>query len=175
MMSLVVAWVIGQSAGTQTLGPIDYFEQKCARCHGTMGSFYGPDFAKDLSDQELVQKIRDMAQGPAKAPLPERALAMQTAFHRSMVDGSPFLCVLRGGRTGYFGEVTPGSVVTLVQGKVTVLAKIDGFKWSSKVSPLDVTKPILIRARLKDRETQITWPKSTLSHTKAVKPHSAGH
>ncbi|MBS1719379.1 MAG: cytochrome c [Armatimonadetes bacterium] len=111
--------------------PLAYFEDKCARCHGSMGSNYGDEFGKDLTDAKLVTVVRDMASGPAQAPVSEVDLRPLVAFHRSLILGKPFGIVVEVVGATVRGETTPGSKVSLRWGKVVSVAKVDGSAWSA--------------------------------------------
>jgi hypothetical protein len=85
---------------------MSYFESNCARCHGAYGSFYGEGFGKNLTDSKLRQVVHDMAAGPGNAPVTEPQLDALTAYHRSMINGKPFLIVNAVGRgTRWFAHV----------------------------------------------------------------------
>ena len=123
--------------------PISYFNQSCANCHGDYGSFWGEGFAADLKGGRLREVVREMAAGPAFAPLEEWALEVQTAYHRSLVDGKPFVTVYVDKSGNLAGEVTPGSTVFLVIDNRQVKAMVAGHTWSSSVreaSAVNVTK-----------------------------------
>ncbi|MBS1271680.1 MAG: hypothetical protein MAGBODY4_00812 [Candidatus Marinimicrobia bacterium] len=47
--------------------PIEYFNNQCARCHGPGGSFYGEDFARDKSLQELLTVVEEIRQATGKS------------------------------------------------------------------------------------------------------------
>lgn len=113
------------SPSPETLRPITYFNDKCANCHGNYGSFWGEGFAAELSDAELHEIVEEMAAGPAQAPLDEAALAVQTAYHRSLVDGRPFIVAWREGET-WRGEVTPKAKVRAGSAE----ADVKGHAWT---------------------------------------------
>lgn len=121
----------------QTLGPITYFNDKCANCHGNYGSFWGEGFAAELSDEALREVVEEMAAGPAQAPLNEAAVEVQTAYHRSLVDGKPFIVAWREGET-WKGEVTPEAKIRGDSQE----AEVEGHTWSlsGEQSELVVTK-----------------------------------
>jgi hypothetical protein len=92
--------------------PLEYFAAKGARCHGPYGSFYGEEFGRKRSDAGLRQVVREMAEGPAGAPLVGRELDAQVAFHRALLAKEPFLAWTAQSETGVAGEVSPDSTVT---------------------------------------------------------------
>ena len=146
--------------------PLDYFADKCARCHGDYGSFYGADFAKNLDDAKLAQVVKEMCEGPAQAPLDGKNLEALTAFHRAKRDAAPFVWVT--GQKGSAldgelqGEVSPGAKVELrVENRVvktTIPAKTEGHQWSVPLTQA-LTQPLSevfeIRATLNDKTTVV--------------------
>jgi hypothetical protein len=98
-----------------SVGPLTFFEDRCARCHGAGGSLYALPF-KAAGDRELRAEVARMVTGPARAWLDPATLEALTAFHRSIRDRRPFVAVLVPG-PGMRGEATPGAAVR---------ARIDG-------------------------------------------------
>ncbi len=76
---------------TSAFKPIDYFQESCVRCHGPYGSNYDIKHMAQSSDEKLRAVIHAMAEGPGQAPLDARQLEIETAFHRSLIDGKPFV------------------------------------------------------------------------------------
>lgn len=98
---------------TTNFAPLDYFNDKCANCHGAYGSFYGKDFGKGKSDAELADTVKQMCEGPAQAPLSPHDLNVLVAYHRSLRDGKPFVASVKLDGGVWSGEATPGSTVVL--------------------------------------------------------------
>jgi hypothetical protein len=122
--------------------PISYFNQECGSCHGNYGSFWGEGFAAAYDDAGLRDVVDEMAAGPAQAPLEGLALDVQVAYHRSLVDGKPFVTVyVEEGKLR--GEVTPGSEVVLVVEGREQAATVEKHVWRSELreaSAVRVTK-----------------------------------
>jgi hypothetical protein len=99
------------------VGPISYFEDSCARCHGAFGDLYALPFV--TPDEELPRVIEEMAAGPAQAPLEGAPLAALIDYHRSMRDGLPFAALV--GREGehLVFEVTPDAALEVDGGAAT--------------------------------------------------------
>lgn len=93
-----------------SIGPISFFEERCARCHGSFGSMYGPALAH-LPDPALIRAVDDMVIGPAASELTAPDLAALVAFHRSLSGAGPFLAVTEANDHSLGGEVTPGAAV----------------------------------------------------------------
>lgn len=120
------------SSGPLAAAPkaIAYFQSHCASCHGPYARFAGPQYSRALSDAALIQKVEEMAAGPGKAPLDAPGLAAQTAYHRSLVRGEPYVSLTSPDPGGLAGEVTPGAAVELVIGGERVAASVQGHEWS---------------------------------------------
>jgi len=110
--------------------PLAYFDQHCSRCHGPFGSYYGKDFAGDLSPVALRQKVREMAAGPGGAPVSGDSLAALVAFHQSLSSGQPFIVVTGAGGDSIFGEVSPGVPLRFTCGNRSVTPEIRGYHWA---------------------------------------------
>lgn len=141
------------------LGPIAFFEGRCARCHGSMGAMFGPALAA-LDDDGLAAAIRGMVEGPAQATLGPRDLDAQAALHRSFIDRRPFLAVTARGPGFIEGEVTPGASVTVIAGATRVAADVREFTWRAAAAGADRA---FLEARLDDRVTRLA-PDRSCSH-----------
>ena len=129
--------------------PISYFNAKCSSCHGDYGNYWGEGFAADKTDKQLREVVDEMCAGPAGAPLEGKALDVQVAYHRSLVDNKPFVSVFSdGGKLA--GEATPGSAVTLRVGDRDVAATLDGHRWTS-----DAEAAESVTVRKDGRETML--------------------
>lgn len=151
-------------ADARPFAPIAYFQQSCANCHGDYGTAYGAGFGAGLTDDALRQFVDEMAAGPGFAPLQEKQLDIQTAYHRSMIDGKPFVIAWREGE-GLRGEVTPGATVS-VGG---VPATVEGHVWHSAATGD-------INATLDETTTTLKAPAkgaTAHSHHDPVAPESA--
>lgn len=145
----------GGETSPETLRPITYFNDKCANCHGDYGNFWGEGFAADFEDEALREIVEEMAEGPAQAPLDEGALDVQTAYHRSLVDGKPFLVAWRED-DGWRGEVTPKSKIELADGSGE--ATVEGHQWS-----LDADADELV-VMLDDARTRLALDEKSQRH-----------
>lgn len=148
-----------QPAATQmaalTIGPMAYFDQNCARCHGQYGSFYGSEFGKGLTDSKLHDVVRDMAEGPGNAPLADADLAAEIAYHRSMIKRTPFIAITKSDTTELSGEVTAGATVTLTNAGKTIEAKVDEHSFTIKLDgPLATDASVA--AKIADKTTKLS-------------------
>lgn len=96
-----------------TLGPITYFETSCARCHGPSGAFFAPSL-RERDDEDLLAIIREMAEGPAGAPIEGPDLLAQAALHRAFTRGEPFIARVTAPPGLLAFEVTPGADVRVL-------------------------------------------------------------
>lgn len=117
--------------------PISYFNDRCGSCHGNYGSFWGEGFVRDLKDAELRTVVKEMAEGPAQAPLEDQPLAALVAYHRSLTDGSPYLILTRREGSQLAGEVTPGATVVIQSGDQTIPARVDQHSWAVTLDATD--------------------------------------
>lgn len=154
-------------------GPIATYDAACARCHGPKGSFYGPDLGKGKTDTQLRQVIREMAEGPSQLPtLPSVELDAQTAYHRALIKGEPFLAVTFRGETRLEGEVTSGATVTVATGGKTAAAKVEGSHWSI---PLTAKAPApIVTARRGKAISTLDTAKAAFSHAEPLTKSTSG-
>lgn len=117
---------------TTNFAPLDYFNDNCARCHGNYGSFYGKDFGKGKTDEQLAQVVKDMCDGPAQAPIAPHELEVLVAWHRALRDSKPFVASVHFDNSVLTGEATPGSSVSLetTTGEQSTVP-LNGHKWSA--------------------------------------------
>ncbi|MDF2441372.1 MAG: hypothetical protein JWN98_2356 [Abditibacteriota bacterium] len=148
--------------------PLDYFDRSCARCHGNYGTNYDPSLAK-LPDAKLKQFVEDMAQGPGQAPLDAAQLERETAFHRSLQDGKPFIVVTKieeqsSGPT-LSGEATPDVKLSLQIGRdhSTVIA-LDRHLWSVNLPAGTDIQSVRLTAQKGEATTLLSLSESLFTH-----------
>ena len=143
MLASLTMWVAGraqvvastagesESDGPKITGfaPLDYFQNQCARCHGDYGAAYGDKFAKNITYEQLQKFVRDMAEGPAQAPLNDPDLALETDFHRALRDKQPFAVAVAWKDGVLSGEALPGSKLRLEHDGKSVEVVLDGPAW----------------------------------------------
>ncbi len=134
--------------------PLAYFSANCARCHGENGSFYGEDFAKGLDDAALHNVVKEMAEGPAQAPLSPADLDAVTSWHRSMRDKKPFVVIVKSEKTDagwqLEGEISPDATLQ-INGKDV---EVKGSNWTTRLAP-DAAKTVKLRAQKGDALTEL--------------------
>ncbi len=133
---LLAAVLAAQEAPpTADFQPITYFQKNCARCHGPGGAYYDLKHLALLDDEKLRQVISDMAEGSGQAPLSAQQTAIETALHRSFLDGKPFIFANAPKADGathlLSGEVSPESKVEIIVGKTSVFATVTDSAWQA--------------------------------------------
>ncbi len=144
----------GQKTGAPCVtkfAPLAYFNEKCARCHGQYGSFYGDDFGKGQSDAQLHQSVDEMASGPAQAPLSAHDVDVLTAWHRALRDGKPFVAVVSAAPDGdgfqLQGEISPGATLEINGENI----EVKDAKWTARVG----AGALKLRARKGEATTEV--------------------
>ena len=127
-------------------GPIEYFENQCARCHGTRGSNFVVASLKRRSPASLKAEIQSMASGPGQSPISGRDLDAQVALHRSIIKGTPFLSFTKSANGVLSGEVVGSEIVAIKYGTTRIPAKVADGVWTARVplSWLSPTRPIFV-------------------------------
>lgn len=141
---------------------ITYFQDHCASCHGPYARFAGPQYGRSLSDEALLRKIEEMAAGPGRSPLDAAGLAAQAAYHRSLVQGTPFVSLTAKTDDEARGEVTPGATVEVLAGGQSHAASVDGHRWS--VRGVGTIEKIVATASGGARRTELDVTRAVFSH-----------
>lgn len=150
-----------QHAATEDVfSPIAYFETHCARCHGSYGKAYGEDFGRNLDERALFRFVKEMTEGPADEPLEGAELESLVAYHRSLIDGRPFVFISRRGGDEVKGEVSPGATMQIIDGDgKRHEAKVEGHQFTAKAS---FSGELELIARSGNQETRL---KSSQKHS----------
>ena len=143
--------------------PMAYFEESCARCHGSLGSFYGDDFGRKLTPAAMRTVIKEMVEGPARSSLSDGALDVQTAFHLALARHEPFLAWTSVTSTTLQGEATPEATVTATRlnaADTTLTLHRDQWRWilplPDGLSPADIELRATIPATSSTTKTTTT-------------------
>jgi hypothetical protein len=147
------------------VGPVSYFDDHCARCHGPQGSFYGDDFGKNLNEEALRKVVYDMCRHQGDAPLDGVDLDAQIAYHRSMIAKEPFVAVTKceGGQLS--GEVTEKAVVTVKFRHSSVKAEVKGATWKATAPKGEKPTDAVITAELDKRSATLPLSKASFSQS----------
>lgn len=147
-------------------GPISYFEQNCARCHGPLGSNFGAKFAANLDNERLFVVVNQMAKGPGNAPLADLALEAEVAFHRALAKKEPFISWAGTASGKLVGEVTPDSQLVFVAAGSETSATLEDERWTVPlVTGADLSQAKL-RATHNGKTTELLLGENSFSHRK---------
>jgi len=149
---------------------MNYYDESCARCHGPQGAFYGPSLGGDLDDKGLVKEVRDMADGPAQATLKPEEVEIETAFHRALIVGTPYLAVTDITGDKWTGEVMPDAKVTVAVGDKKIAAKVDESNWTAELPAGTKIEDVVITAELEGKKTVLKPAESMYSHREHILP-----
>lgn len=144
--------------------PVRYFDDKCARCHGTVESPDNSAFEHALGDEELEDVVKRMCDGPAQAPLEGASLRALTALVRARQKGNPFVCWTRiDGRT-LGGETVPGTSLSAKVGGQPIAVQASGNQWSLQLPPGTRPDQTVITATLGDTTLTLDLAKASFTN-----------
>lgn len=143
------------------LSPISTFEEKCSRCHGSQGSFYGEAFA-NLETEALNQTIKEMMEGPAFLQPTEREIAAMIDYHKALAAKKPFIVIKKieekENKVLIAGEVSPESIFMYTRNKIPFPIEITANgEWQIEVKTVE---KITFKAVLNGQETVLNPLKS---------------
>ncbi len=147
-----------------------YYDTACSRCHGPEGASYGPSLGRHLDDAGLIKVTSDMASGPSQDPIHGKDLDTETAFHRALIMGNPYLSVTKIDGNTWSGEVMVDAKVTLQVAGKEIPADVIDWNWTAIVP--DGTKPeeVTITAEADNKTTTLHPAKSAYSNTDPIPP-----
>ncbi len=144
--------------GPLGFAPVSYFENRCSRCHGAYGSMY-PQRTRTSYDA-LKHKIAEMAAGQGQAPLDEKQLEAETAYHHALLSGTPFVAVVQatGSPEGLTlsGETMPGTVLAITAGDFNATATPAGHTFSVKLPPGTELSQVRIHAEREGKQSTLS-------------------
>jgi hypothetical protein len=145
--------------------PISYFNDRCGTCHGDYANYMGRQFgARHAAEGKLRQIVHEMVVGPAQSELTDAETEILTAYHRSILDGRPFVVVTKIEGNTISGEATPESRLELRIGDQRREIPVEEHRWSIEVQG-DVQDAVLV-ARLGEVETTVAIGAEAYSHPK---------
>lgn len=147
---------------TDGFAPLGYFQDRCARCHGDYGNAYGDTFGAKLSDQQMFDVVKAMAEGPAQAPLADTELQLETGFHLALRDKKPFLVATSWADGTLSGEAMPGSTVTLIRNGQAESVELNGHQWQVKLANGAWNGAVL---RAEKNGASVNWPLDKVNTT----------
>ena len=155
-----------------TTAPISYFEDRCSRCHGPQGSFYGDAFGKNLTEEALRKVVDDMCRVQADSPLKGMDLDAQIAYHRALIAKEPFLVVTQVKEGEISGEVAEKATVQVKVKRATVTAEVKYTGWKAELPKGVKASDLVVSATLDGRTTTLKVSRETFSHSKPNPPAS---
>lgn len=163
-----IACAAENTSGTKPLGfgPISYFEDHCANCHGSMGSDYGDKFGAGLSDAKLAQVVKEMCDGPGNAPLEGEELKAEIAFHRSLAKHQPFVSWTETKANKLIGEAPPGSKVWVVTASGQTSATLEEARWNAEMPASSDLSSAAVHVSKDGSTTVLSLGESSYSHSK---------
>jgi hypothetical protein len=112
---------------------LDYFQQNCAGCHGPYGKYYLPKLGDRHPGEQLRAILKEMADGPAQAPLEAAQLDQLVKYHESLSAGEPYVAVSDREGTTLRGEVSPENQVIIEVGETRIEAEVTGHTWEANL------------------------------------------
>lgn len=139
-------------------GPITFFADHCARCHGQYGADYNDNLYQDPSPDRLAAVVRAMIEGQTELAPTYEMLRGQTALAVAMGRREPFIAWTgrsADGRT-LLGEATPGATLSAVaDGRRVDVAVADG-SWSVTMPDGCEETQITLSAEWNGKHTRFT-------------------
>ena len=121
----------------KTSGPVTYYINHCARCHGDPETAY-PDSKAHARNDELKRMIRSMATDTAMVEIDDAEVERQFALHNGIFDNKPYAWIDPTRKDVIAGETVPGT--TIRAGAVD--AKIDNHQFTlpNSDAPISATR-----------------------------------
>jgi len=127
---------------------ITYYNERCARCHGPDGVNYDLKHLAQLPAEKLHQVIETMAENQGQAPLDKQQVEIQRAYHRSFLDGKPFVILNSAQNDGakllLRGEATPESQVQICVGEKFYEANVEEQSWTVEIPAAPLTEVLIV-------------------------------
>jgi mono/diheme cytochrome c family protein len=150
----LIVFIIGAAENEGALldyPAISYYNERCVRCHGPDGVNYDLKHLAQSSDEKLLQVIEAMAENQGQAPLDKQQAEIQLAYHRSFLDGKPFIILnqakTQDGKLLLRGEVTPESKVQICIGEKSYAAKIEEQMWSVEIPTAQLSEVLIVATK----------------------------
>jgi hypothetical protein len=140
--------------------PIAYFNQKCVYCHGRDGSTYVASSLVKYKDEELLDRLSDMTDEMARAPLSDKDLEVLASWFRSLSKQEPFVAWTWLKDGVYTLEATKGATLKASSGTVT----LDKDKWT--LTGVRTGETPTVTATKDRKKTVLKLSESAVSHPK---------
>ena len=167
--SITVAIPDSPKPAPPKVAPISYFEDRCARCHGPQGSFYGDSFGKKLTEEALHKVVYDMCRNQGEMKLEGVDLDAQIAYHRSMIAKEPFIVLMSSDNGILVGEVPEKTEVKVkFKRSSTTTIGVRTSRWSVAIPKGEKLENCVITATLNKHTTTLIPKKSAFSHAEPL-------
>ncbi|MBL8040410.1 MAG: hypothetical protein JNM04_03575 [Chthonomonas sp.] len=145
--------------------PIQYFAERCERCHGVLGENFGGTFAQKRSPEELIAVVKMMANGPGGEPLTGTSFDAQVALHRAIQRHQPFIVWTKQNGRVLGGEATPGSTLTATENSKPIKVEFKGTHWKISMRTANPSK-VQLKAKMGTSVTTLALATASFSHSK---------
>ena len=109
-------------------GPVNYFQNACARCHMSYGDAY-LGIPKPLHGDALREKIVYMTNGPAQAPIDDDGITRQFELHNAIVERGPYIWFAPRTPGYLMGETLNDTTITITHNGQTITAQQYDHHW----------------------------------------------
>lgn len=140
--------------------PIAYFNQKCVYCHGRDGSTYVASLLAKYKDEELLDRLSNMTDEMARAPLSDRDLAVLASWVRSLGKQEPFVAWTSLKDGVYTLEATKGATLKASTGTMA----LEKDKWT--LTGVKTGETPTVTATKDRKKTVLKLSESAVSHPK---------
>jgi hypothetical protein len=118
-------WVAAQATQAPKVeptrfAPMTFFDKKCVYCHMKGGEGYDPQALRNYSDKALLERLREMSDEKARAPLSDRELAALASWFRALGKQEPHIAWVSLRDGVYMFEATPGASLTSSSGTIVL-------------------------------------------------------
>lgn len=138
--------------------PITFFNKKCVYCHAKDGAAFTPAALAKYSEKAMEDRLLEMTDEKAKAPLADRDLDVVLAWFRALKKSEPFIVWTAQKDGVYKFEASPGSTLTTSEGTV---AK-DGTLW--RVTGVTKPESLELTAKVGRKQSVLRIAQASVSH-----------
>jgi hypothetical protein len=136
-------------------GPLAYFQQACAHCHGPYGDSYTDHFYTITDFDKLKADVKRMADGPGMAPIEGNDLTAQVDYHKALIAKGPFLAWCGHDGDAISGEVTKGAKVSASDGEKPLTVEVKKTRWTISLPASASLAGVTITATLDAKQTAL--------------------
>jgi hypothetical protein len=138
--------------------PIAFFNKKCTYCHAKDGIGYPDDLSKRYDEERLFDRLVEMTDEKAHAPLTNKELEVLASWFRSLMKKEPYIAWVTSKEGVLSLEASAMAKLTSTEGTLS-LAK---GTWELRGAPRP--DQVVIRATLDGRKSELNLSKASVSH-----------